>query len=66
MNTLIELISRTPVDSLADVDIETVFVTEEPVVVSRNATVDLPWQHSTLNGYDALMRRHAAACEAGR
>jgi len=35
---------------------------EEPL----NGSVGVPTERRTLLGYDLAMRRHAAACEAGR
>jgi len=65
MNTFTFPIKSLPIDH-ADRVIEVTPGTEAPILTPLGTPVDLPWQHSTLRGYDASMRRHAEACEAGR
>jgi hypothetical protein len=44
---------------------EIVEVTPEPIAVTE-ALAALPIVRKVLSGYEISMRRHAAACEAGR
>jgi hypothetical protein len=51
---------------LQDEETEDVRETEVPVVTPPRPQRESPLQRPALKGYDATMRRHAAACEAGR
>jgi hypothetical protein len=46
--------------------VEVITSTEVPLTPAIIDDAELHWKNSMLRGYESTMRRHAAACEAGR
>jgi hypothetical protein len=65
MNTFTLPATLTP-SELPNQIIEFATIVEAAAPAPRGMPMENTWQRNPLKGYDALMRRHAAACEAGR
>jgi hypothetical protein len=65
VNTLIKRASW-PNNSVIEISDNVLKKSEELKMTTHNSDVDCVAKYNPLSGYDASMRRHAAACEAGR
>lgn len=65
MNTLISRLPTITVE-LHNHIVEIVSAEDDTAATTAAMRPEPAWRISTLQGYDAIMRRHATACESGR